>query len=111
MVHQGIAAVNAPTQMGSDEAQALAEMLPDAHPDAASFFEDAGNVTMVRKIIEELPERERDILVYRFGLDGYDGPPRTLKEVGTMVNLTRERVRQLEKAALVKLRERLNDLL
>lgn len=105
MVHQGIMAVNAPTQMASEDAQALAEMLADEQPDPSSFFEDDGNAAVVRKLLQELPERERKILIYRFGLDGYEGPPRTLKEVGAMIGLTRERVRQLEKQALAKLQE------
>ncbi len=109
MVHQGITAVNAPTQMAGSEAQTLAEMLADKHANPNMLFEDAGNAAMVRKFLEQLPERERDILVYRFALDGYEGPPRTLKAVGKLVGLTRERVRQLEKIALAKLQVLLED--
>ena len=109
MVHQGLAAVNAPNQMAGDEAQALAEMLSDEQADPGMFFEDAGNAALVRKLLEQLPERERKILEYRFALDGYEGPPRTLKEVGKLVGLTRERVRQLEKEALAKLHVLLED--
>ncbi|KPK83212.1 MAG: hypothetical protein AMJ81_08505 [Phycisphaerae bacterium SM23_33] len=111
MVYQGIMAVNAPTQMASDEAQALAEMLADEQPDPGSFFQDDGNAALVRKLLEQLPERERNILIYRFGLDGYEGPPRTLKQVGVLIGLTRERVRQLEKQALAKLQELLKEML
>ncbi len=103
MVYQGIMAVNAPTQMAGDEAQVLAEMLPDLRSSPETFFEDEGNVAMVRKLLEQLPERERRILIFRFGLDGHEGPSRTLKQVGAMIGLTRERVRQLEKQALAKL--------
>ena len=111
MVHQGIMAVNAPTQMATDEAQALAEMLPDVHSSPETFFEDEGNAAMVRKLLEQLPEREQKILACRFGLDGHEGPPRTLKEVGKMVGLTRERVRQLEKEALAKLQGLLEEFI
>ncbi len=103
MVHQGLVAVNSPTQLATDESQALAEMLPDEQADPSMFFEDVGNAAMVRKLLEALPERERKILEYRFALDGYQGPPRTLKEVGKLIGLTRERVRQLEKEAIAKL--------
>jgi len=109
MVQQGMMAVNAPTQIASDEAQALAEMLPGEQASPSEFFEDAGNVAIVRKLLDQLPERERKILTFRFGLDGYEGPPRTLKQVGKMVGLTRERVRQLEKQALAKLQQMLED--
>jgi RNA polymerase primary sigma factor len=52
--------------------------------------------------LESLPERERRIIEMRFGLD--DGYSRTLEEVGVELGLTRERIRQLEKEALAKLR-------
>jgi RNA polymerase sigma factor (sigma-70 family) len=52
--------------------------------------------------LDSLPTRERRIIEMRFGLDG--GGSRTLEEVGTELGLTRERIRQLEKEALAKLR-------
>ena len=52
--------------------------------------------------IERLPEREGRILALRYGF--YDGVPRTLEEIGEEFNLTRERIRQLEKLALCRLR-------
>ena len=105
MVHQGIMAVNAPTQMVTDEAQAMAELLPDGRGSPESFFSDQGDAVLVRKLLHHLPPREQKILTYRFALDGYSGPPRTLKDVGKLVGLTRERVRQLEKQALAKLQK------
>jgi len=111
MVYQGMMAVNAPTQMASDEAQALAEMLPDSGSSPEALLEDQANADLVRKLLEQLPQRQRQILTYRFGLDGYEGPPRTLKQVGAMVGLTRERVRQLEKQALARLQELLEEML
>jgi len=50
----------------------------------------------------ELEEREREILRLRYGLDR--GEPRTLEEVGDAMHLTRERIRQIERSALGKLR-------
>ncbi|MGN0302589.1 MAG: sigma-70 family RNA polymerase sigma factor, partial [Anaerotardibacter sp.] len=52
--------------------------------------------------LEELSEREQEVLKLRFGLD--DGQPRTLEEVGQEFNVTRERIRQIESKALSKLR-------
>ena len=49
-----------------------------------------------------LCQRERKVLILRFGLD--DGRPRTLEEVGKEFNVTRERIRQIEAKALRKLR-------
>jgi RNA polymerase primary sigma factor len=54
------------------------------------------------KTLEVLPARERRIIELRFGLE--DGYCRTLEEVGVELGLTRERIRQLEKEALAKLR-------
>ncbi len=56
----------------------------------------------VAKVLDSLAEREREVLRYRFGLNG--GVPHTLEEVGVMFNVTRERVRQIEAKALSKLR-------
>jgi RNA polymerase primary sigma factor len=50
----------------------------------------------------ELPERERHVLEHRFGLE--DDQPKTLREIGEILNLSRERVRQIESRALNRLR-------
>src|SRR5215467_484591 len=52
--------------------------------------------------VKELPEKEQTVIVSRFGLDG--GEARTLEEIGREMGLTRERVRQIEMAALSRLR-------
>jgi RNA polymerase nonessential primary-like sigma factor len=52
--------------------------------------------------VKELPEKERTVILARFGLDGAES--RTLEEIGREMGLTRERVRQIETAALVRLR-------
>lgn len=62
--------------------------------------------TMLREhidvLLQDLKERERQVIVLRFGLE--DGHPRTLEEVGKEFNVTRERIRQIEAKALRKLR-------
>jgi RNA polymerase primary sigma factor len=52
--------------------------------------------------LKSLNEREREVLILRFGLK--DGYSRTLEEVGRMFNVTRERIRQIEAKALRKMR-------
>lgn len=56
----------------------------------------------IDELLETLPQRERLILIHRFGLYGEE--PKTLKEVGDIVGISRERVRQIEKRLLKKLR-------
>ena len=55
----------------------------------------------IRQILEELDEKEAHVLKLRFGLD--DNKPRTLQEIGDKLNLTRERIRQIEQKAMRKL--------
>lgn len=56
----------------------------------------------IDKLLLDLKDRERQVIVLRFGLE--DGHPRTLEEVGKAFNVTRERIRQIEAKALRKLR-------
>ncbi|UCC41508.1 MAG: RNA polymerase sigma factor RpoD/SigA [Candidatus Aminicenantes bacterium] len=55
----------------------------------------------IRDLLEELDEKEARVLKLRFGLD--DDRPRTLQEIGDMMHLTRERIRQIEQKAMRKL--------
>jgi RNA polymerase primary sigma factor len=57
----------------------------------------------IQELVKLLPDREKTIIVLRYGLDG--GGPRILKEVGEVVDLTKERVRQVQLEALVMLKE------
>ncbi len=56
----------------------------------------------IRKLLENLTSREKLVIQLRFGLS--DGKNRTLEEIGNMMGLTRERIRQIEKKAISKLR-------
>ena len=55
----------------------------------------------VRKALDALPQREREVIEMRFGLTG--ARPYTLEEVGRAFNVTRERIRQIENHTLKKL--------
>ena len=56
----------------------------------------------VRKALDALPERERQVIELRYGLSGLD--PLTLEEVGNTFGVTRERIRQIENNTLKKLK-------
>jgi RNA polymerase primary sigma factor/RNA polymerase nonessential primary-like sigma factor len=53
--------------------------------------------------VQELPQKEQTVIMSRFGLDGSEA--KTLEEIGREMGLTRERVRQIEVAALARLRQ------
>lgn len=75
--------------------------------DSENFENDIINEISKKKIYEildNLEEREKDILFRRYGLSGYD--IHTLEQVGEAFNITRERVRQIEKKTLAKLRKK-----
>jgi RNA polymerase primary sigma factor len=79
----------------------LADVLSD--PDATDPFEEAERSLRrqrIRNALAALPERERRILELRFG---FEHEPWTLDEIGRELDLTRERIRQLESQALVRL--------
>jgi RNA polymerase sigma factor (sigma-70 family) len=56
----------------------------------------------LKEALAELTDKEREILTLRFGLE--DDQPKTLREIGAIMGLSRERVRQIENQALAKLR-------
>ncbi|MDQ1395074.1 MAG: polymerase nonessential primary-like sigma factor [Acidimicrobiaceae bacterium] len=89
--------------IGEDESSQLGEIVAD--PTAPSPFEIVAGELLpaeVEKLLRPLADREREILRLRYGLDR--GDPRTLEEVAVMLDLTSERIRQIERAALSKLR-------
>ncbi|MBK5111346.1 MAG: sigma-70 family RNA polymerase sigma factor [Thermoleophilia bacterium] len=56
----------------------------------------------VKRVLNSLPDREREVLVMRYGLDGFN--PKTLEECGEAFGVTRERVRQIETSTLRKIK-------
>ncbi len=95
--------VSLASPIGADGDTELADVMADETTPSPFDSVAAGMLgSEVEKLMSRLGERERRILSLRFGLDR--GEPRTLDEVGTEMNLTRERIRQIERAALAKLR-------
>jgi RNA polymerase primary sigma factor len=87
-----------------DEAPELGELIEQAsEPPAEEALIHRRLHARVRHALAELDEREREVLELRFGLDR-EGEPRTLQEIGELLGLTRERIRQIESRAKDKLR-------
>ena len=95
--------VSLASPIGADGDTELADVMAD-ELSPTPFDEVAKDMLSeeLGKLMSHLGERERQILCLRYGLDR--GEPRTLDEVGAEVGLTRERIRQIERAALAKLR-------
>ena len=88
--------------IGEDGAS-LSDFIEDGEADdPAALAEDEDTQRALRIAIGRLPEREARILTMRYGF--MDGTPRTLDEIGDEFKLTRERIRQIEKLALSRLR-------
>jgi RNA polymerase primary sigma factor len=95
--------VSLETPVGTEEESHLGDFLEDEQ--AVSPADAAMQRLLhehIRQALDTLSERERNLLVLRFGLE--DGRSRTLEEVGREFGVTRERVRQIEAKALRKLR-------
>jgi RNA polymerase primary sigma factor len=95
------ASVSLNQTVGSDDEGELGDLFADREaPDPFEEAEESLRRQGVRRALDALPERERRILELRFG---FDGEPWTLEAIGHELELTRERVRQLEGQALSRL--------
>jgi RNA polymerase primary sigma factor len=91
-----------------DDSSELAELIPDVEaPTPYDELNDQQLLAEVDTLLDRLDERERTILKYRYGLG--DTRIETLEEVGARFNITRERVRQIQNAAVAKLREYMDE--
>ncbi|MEI7545053.1 MAG: sigma-70 family RNA polymerase sigma factor [Mycobacteriaceae bacterium] len=89
--------------VGTDEEASLGDFIEDSEAMSAENTVIAELLhTDIRHVLATLDERERQVIQLRFGLD--DGQPRTLDQIGKSFNLSRERVRQIEREVMIKLR-------
>jgi RNA polymerase primary sigma factor len=105
IIKKAIRVYNATPQTDQPETGwSLDEMVMDGHSKSPDLeMVDADNLHHVRDLLEKMDKREATVLRMRFGLDSEE--PKTLKEIGESLGLTRERVRQIESEALSKLSE------
>ena len=89
--------------IGDDGDIALRDIIADHHsPDPATLAARSDAHQRLERALASLDERERTILILRYGLDGHT--PHTLNQIGAKIGVTRERVRQMELRALTGLR-------
>ncbi len=91
------------THIGNDENTQLIDVIEDENPTPEQELIRTHLHNDLEQLLEELTPREANVLRQRFGLT--TETPRTLSEIGEDMNLSRERIRQIERSALLKLRE------
>jgi len=89
--------------VGSDEEAPLGDFIEDSESTSAEAAVVAGFMhDDINRVLRTLDDREQTVVRLRYGLD--DGRPRTLDEIGRVFGISRERVRQIERDSMAKLR-------
>ena len=91
------------TPVGPDSEKSVVDTIADSHEtDPSQLLQDSDIKDSIASWLDELSEKQREVVSRRFGLRGYESS--TLEEVGREIGLTRERVRQIQVEALKRLR-------
>ena len=99
-IARDVSSLDAP--LGSEEDSSFGDFIESDEPKPEDYVMDKAMKSSVEKILASLPEKERGIIKLRFGLDNNEAM--SLKEVGEIYHLTKERIRQIEKKVLSSLR-------
>jgi RNA polymerase primary sigma factor len=99
-IARDVSSLDAP--LGSEEDSSFGDFIESDEPRPEDYVMDKAMKSSVEKILASLPEKERGIIKLRFGLDNNEAM--SLKEVGEIYHLTKERIRQIEKKVLSGLR-------
>ncbi|MBV1884547.1 MAG: RNA polymerase sigma factor RpoS [Pseudomonadales bacterium] len=92
------------TPLGYDSDKSVLDTIADKEvSDPATLLQDSDLKNNIDHWLDQLPEKQREVVARRFGLRGYEMS--TLEEVGREIGLTRERVRQIQVEALKRLRD------
>jgi RNA polymerase primary sigma factor len=102
-ISRDLVSIDNPVKSGERESALLSEYIVDTKtPKPEEIVIDSSLRSEINKLLETLSEKEADIIEQRFGLNGLI--PMSLKEIGDRYNLTKERIRQIEKKALDRLK-------
>ena len=88
--------------MGELEAATLGELIAAPGPRSERSCTSASRAQTVRRVLDEMPEPEREVIRLRYGIDG-DAEPQTYASIGQRLGLTPVRVSAIEKRALAEL--------
>lgn len=95
--------------MGEDEDMVLGDTIADENTMSQDKHVERIFLTeKIKNVLSTLKEKEREVITLRFGLN--DGVQMTLEQVGKRMNITRERVRQIESIALIRIKKRAPEL-
>ncbi len=95
-------------RVGDNQDTELGELLEDTSVSPEEFTSQSALKADLERLLADLTTQQRQVISLRFGLE--DGQPLTLAKVGDRLNISRERVRQIEREALGKLRKRRGDI-
>lgn len=102
---QSTISMDTPTNNSDDDSTKLSDFIvdestitPDSRVSQENLLED------IRRILNQLSQKERDVLILRYGLDN-NGVKKTLDEIGSQYGVSRERIRQIENRAIAKLKK------
>jgi RNA polymerase nonessential primary-like sigma factor len=95
-------------RVGDNNDTELGELLEDTGPSPEEYASYSSLRTDLENLMQDLTPQQKEVIALRFGLN--DGKPLTLATIGTQLNISRERVRQIEREALSKLRKRKRDI-
>jgi len=95
-------------RVGDNQDTELVELLEDNGPTPEDFVTHSALQIDLNKLMADLTPQQQQVLALRFGLES--GRPMTLAKIGDCLNISRERVRQIEREALSKLRKRKADI-
>lgn len=101
-ISRDLVSLDAPVFSGDSGSSSIGDFIEDDKQSPEDHLLDVALKEDIQTILLTLTDREREILELRFGLDGKI--PMSLKEIGEIYNLTKERIRQIEKKALERLR-------
>ncbi len=95
-------------RVGDNQDTELVELLEDDGPSPEDFATQSSLKQDLHRLLGDLTPQQQEVLSLRFGLT--DGKTMTLAKIGDMLSISRERVRQIEREALTKLRKRQSDI-